>query len=164
MLNLGWTYSNLDRIDIDGSMLIRSFLTWLPTTHPKRSMIECLAQDMFILPSASLISRKAFQAVGGSGLRSLSGYEDIDDLFLRMFRAGVRQPVYRCTVAVKMAGSIRPACLIHPCMAREPEDLQPRSCCVDLSRRTLREVKNYTTSIIAPRFLAQMLAEYRRAL
>ena len=41
---------------------------------------------MFVLPSASLISRKAFQAVGGFD-ESLSGYED-DDLFLRLFRAG----------------------------------------------------------------------------
>jgi GT2 family glycosyltransferase len=41
---------------------------------------------MFVLPSASLISRDAFEAVGGFDER-LCGYED-DDLFLRMFRAG----------------------------------------------------------------------------
>ena len=41
---------------------------------------------MFVLPGRSLISRKAFDAVGGFDER-LSGYED-DDLFLRLFRAG----------------------------------------------------------------------------
>jgi GT2 family glycosyltransferase len=41
---------------------------------------------MFVLPSASLISRAAFDAIGGFDER-LCGYED-DDLFLRLFRAG----------------------------------------------------------------------------
>ena len=41
---------------------------------------------MFVLPTASIISRVAFEALGGFD-ESLSGYED-DDLFLRMFRAG----------------------------------------------------------------------------
>jgi GT2 family glycosyltransferase len=91
-------------MDIDGSMLIRSFLTRLPTAHPKRSLIECLGQDMFVVPSASLISRKAFQAVGGFD-ESLSGYED-DDLFLRMFRAGYDN-VQRFTFAGAAQGTFR---------------------------------------------------------
>lgn len=41
---------------------------------------------MFVLPSASLISRRAFDAVGGFD-ETLSGYED-DDLFLRIMLAG----------------------------------------------------------------------------
>lgn len=41
---------------------------------------------MFILPSASLIVRKAFDRVGGFDER-LCGCED-DDLFLRLFTAG----------------------------------------------------------------------------
>jgi hypothetical protein len=41
---------------------------------------------MFVQPSATLISRKAFESVGGFDER-LCGYED-DDLFLRMFCAG----------------------------------------------------------------------------
>jgi GT2 family glycosyltransferase len=49
-------------------------------------LAACLSNDLFILPSASLISRGAFEAVGGFD-ESLCGYED-DDLFLRLFRAG----------------------------------------------------------------------------
>ncbi|WP_051389646.1 glycosyltransferase family A protein [Bradyrhizobium sp. Ec3.3] len=83
---LGWVYSNLDEIDESGGMVTKRYLDGVPAQHPKQSIIECLARDMFILPSASLISRRAFEAVGGFDER-LSGYED-DDLFLRLFRAG----------------------------------------------------------------------------
>jgi hypothetical protein len=39
------------------------------------SLADCLAHDMMILPSASLISRAAFEAVGGCDQR-LCGYEE----------------------------------------------------------------------------------------
>lgn len=42
--------------------------------------------DMFVLPGATLISKDAFDAVGGFDER-LTGYED-DDLFIRIFCAG----------------------------------------------------------------------------
>jgi glycosyltransferase involved in cell wall biosynthesis len=85
-VELGWVYSNLDEIDEQGRLVTRSVLHFPPAPHPKRDLPGALGSDMFILPSASLISRKAFDAVGGFDERLL-GYED-DDLFLRMFRAG----------------------------------------------------------------------------
>jgi glycosyl transferase family 7 (putative galactosyltransferase) len=54
--------------------------------HPKRNILRCLSENMLITPGCSLITRSAFEAVGGFDER-LSGYED-DDLFLRLFRAG----------------------------------------------------------------------------
>jgi len=89
---LGWVYSDLDEIDESGGMVNRRLLKLIPRVHliprehPKRSLAACLSNDLFILPSASLISRAAFEAVGGFD-ESLCGYED-DDLFLRLFRAG----------------------------------------------------------------------------
>jgi glycosyltransferase involved in cell wall biosynthesis len=89
---LGWVYSNLDEIDESGGMVNKRLLNLIPRVHPvprenpKRSLAGCLSNDLFILPSASLISRAAFEAVGGFDER-LCGYED-DDLFLRLFRAG----------------------------------------------------------------------------
>jgi glycosyltransferase involved in cell wall biosynthesis len=83
---MGWVYSDLDRIDEAGNMFCHQFLSTLPNQHPKQHIYKCLQEDMFILPSASLISRKAFEAIGGFDER-LCGYED-DDLFLRLFRAG----------------------------------------------------------------------------
>ena len=67
-------------------MIRQAILSTLPTEHPKRNLFACLREDMYVLPSASLISRKAFDDVGGFDER-LSGYED-DDLFLRLFRKG----------------------------------------------------------------------------
>ena len=85
---LGWVYSDLDEVDESGGVIHRNFLTSIHTVHPKMSLAECLTRDMFILPSASLISREAFEAIGRFDER-LCGYED-DDLFLRLFRAGYR--------------------------------------------------------------------------
>jgi glycosyltransferase involved in cell wall biosynthesis len=83
---LGWAYSNPDEIDESGKMVTRRCLRKMPFPHPKRDLAGCLSYDMFVLPSATIFSRKAFEHVGGFDER-LSGYED-DDLFLRMFRAG----------------------------------------------------------------------------
>ena len=82
----GWVYSDLDEYDRDGNLVVRQMLKRLGSEHPKRTIYNCLSQNMYVLPSASLISREAFEAVGGFDER-LSGYED-DDLFLRLFRAG----------------------------------------------------------------------------
>jgi glycosyltransferase involved in cell wall biosynthesis len=86
-IELGPAYSNLDEIDEEGRLVVRSVLRLFANVqHPKRDVEGCLRTDMYVLPSASLISRRAFDAVGGFDER-LRGYED-DDLFLRLFRAG----------------------------------------------------------------------------
>jgi glycosyltransferase involved in cell wall biosynthesis len=89
---LGWVYSNPDEIDEGGRMVTRRCLRKMPFPHPKKDLAGCLSHDMFVLPSATMFSRKAFEHVGGFDER-LSGYED-DDLFLRIFRAGFDN-VYR---------------------------------------------------------------------
>lgn len=87
--NLGWVYSNFDRRQGTSKTVTRRILDLSSRTeHPKRTLEGCLAADMLILPSGSLISRKAFDAVGGFDPQFI-GYED-DDLFLRIFVAGFR--------------------------------------------------------------------------
>ncbi len=83
---LGWVYSDVAEIDQTGQMMRHSILKDTGAEHPKSTLIGCLSRDMFVLPSASLISREAFETVGGFD-EQLCGYED-DDLFLRIFRAG----------------------------------------------------------------------------
>jgi glycosyltransferase involved in cell wall biosynthesis len=82
---LGWVYSNVDLVAEDGRLVVRNYLRDVPAEHPKRHLTRCLSEDMHVLPGASLISRAAFEAIGGFDER-LSGYED-DDLFLRLFVA-----------------------------------------------------------------------------
>jgi glycosyltransferase involved in cell wall biosynthesis len=81
---LGWAYSDFDDIDADGRVVSRSFIGRRQLENPKRHLTSLLSQGVIIQPSATLINRAAFEAVGGFDER-LCGYED-DDLFLRMFR------------------------------------------------------------------------------
>jgi GT2 family glycosyltransferase len=76
-------YSNADQIDEDGRIVDRNVLE-LASVQPKRSIMDCLGSDMFIVPGAVLIRRSLFDQIGGFDER-LSGYED-DDLFRRVFQ------------------------------------------------------------------------------
>ncbi len=81
----GWAYADLMEADGDGN-IVRSAVIKAHSSHPKADIFNMLSGDMFVLPSASIISRSAFKAVQGFD-QQFMGYED-DDLFLRMFRAG----------------------------------------------------------------------------
>jgi glycosyltransferase involved in cell wall biosynthesis len=83
-MSLGWAYSDFDDIDADGRVVSRSFIGKRQLENPKRHLNSLLSQGVIIQPSATLISRAAFEAVGGFDER-LRDYED-DDLFLRIFR------------------------------------------------------------------------------
>ena len=84
---LGYVYADLCEADEGGNIICSNMLQRLSAKHPKRGHVaQLLADDMFVLPSASLILRSAFEAVSGFD-EQFTGYED-DDLFLRLFRAG----------------------------------------------------------------------------
>ncbi len=83
---LGWTYSNVDEIDERGTVVKGMFHSSVSAQHPKSDLTNFIREDTFIFPSASLISRKAFQVVGG--FDNNSGNYENDDLFLRIFQAG----------------------------------------------------------------------------
>ncbi len=87
--HLGWVYSNLDEVDKEGKMLRAGLLNHCGVVHPHKSIEEMIARNMYILPSTTLMRKKAFLEVGMFD-EGLSGYED-DDLFLRMFMHGWRQ-------------------------------------------------------------------------
>jgi glycosyltransferase involved in cell wall biosynthesis len=80
-----FAYGDLWRGDEEGRVLYHS---WIEnhSVHPKTDLFMQLKKDMFILPSASLIAKEPFMALGGFD-ESLMGYED-DDLFIRLFVAG----------------------------------------------------------------------------
>lgn len=96
---LGFVYGDFCTADGDGRILHSNSLAFQqPDQHPKRgSITDFIRTDLFILPSASLVMRSAFESVGGFDAQ-FKGYED-DDLFLRMIRAGytnyfLNKPVY----------------------------------------------------------------------
>ncbi|MGJ7528570.1 glycosyltransferase family 2 protein [Variovorax sp. GB1P17] len=82
----GFAYADLKIADGDGNILLATFIKDNSNQNPKTSLVNLLRNDMFVLPSASIIARKAFDATGGFDEQFI-GYED-DDLFLRIFRKG----------------------------------------------------------------------------
>ncbi|MDQ0587760.1 glycosyltransferase family 2 protein [Variovorax paradoxus] len=82
----GFVYADLYEADADANVIRTGVVKLGAKSHPKTDLFDLLRHDMFVLPSASLISRTAFDAVGGFDPQ-FTGYED-DDLFLRIFRKG----------------------------------------------------------------------------
>ena len=81
----GFSYGDLWRSNESGQILSHSSIN-VKIKHPHTSLKTLVGKNMFIVPSATLISRAAFLTVGGFD-PELRGYED-DDLFLRFFLAG----------------------------------------------------------------------------
>jgi glycosyltransferase involved in cell wall biosynthesis len=156
-IELGWSYGNLDETSEAGEMIVRGLLENSGTAHPKRDLVACLRQDMFVLPSASLISRRAFLSVGGFDER-LSGYED-DDLFLRLFMAGFdnvyipmalsKWRIYQTSSSYSQRMAVSRAIYARKLIDRFPNDH-------DRSRFYVRDM-------IAPRFFRTMAGEFRKA-
>lgn len=85
--NFGWVYADLSEADEDGNIIRINMLNGVTNgLYPKTDLIMMISHDMFVLPSAALINRQAFEDVGGFDPQ-FTGYED-DDLFLRLFRRG----------------------------------------------------------------------------
>lgn len=94
--HFGVVYGDLFEADAAGQTIRMGIVKDHAPDHPKRSVLKMIASDMFVLPSAALVTRRAFEAIQGFD-EQFMGYED-DDFFLRLFRAGytnyfVDQPV-----------------------------------------------------------------------
>jgi glycosyltransferase involved in cell wall biosynthesis len=81
----GFSYGDLWRSNEAGQILSHSSIN-VKIRHPHKNLKTLVGKNMYIVPSATLINRSAFLAVGGFD-PELRGYED-DDLFLRFFLAG----------------------------------------------------------------------------
>lgn len=155
---LGWSYSNLDEIDENGAMVCRSYLTTLEVMHPKQHIFDCIRQDMFVLPSASLISREAFEAVSGFDER-LCGYED-DDLFMRIFRAGYHNVYLNRALS---QWRIYPSSTSYSYRMAISRNIYTRKL-LETFPDDVKRVRYYVRDLIAPRFFAAAVTEYEAAL
>jgi glycosyltransferase involved in cell wall biosynthesis len=81
----GFSYGDLWRANESGQILSHSSVN-VKMKHPHKDLKTLVGKNMYIVPSATLIKKSAFLAVGGFD-PALRGYED-DDLFLRFFLAG----------------------------------------------------------------------------
>jgi len=154
---IGWVYSNLDEVDGNLNMVWRDFLSSLSAPHPKETLLACLGGDMFVLPSASLISRSAFERVGGFDVR-LSGYED-DDLFLRLFQAGYRN--YYIPESLTQWRIHTTSTSYSPRMANSRR-IYMQKLIDNFPNDTIRQ-RYYRRDVLVPRFLIQTLSEFRKA-
>jgi len=75
---LGYVYGDLWEADGQGR-IIRHGMVKDSGKHPKQDLFDMLRKDMFVLPSAALIHRAAFEAVGGFDPQ-FTGYEDDDSI------------------------------------------------------------------------------------
>jgi len=153
----GWAYCDFDEMDLAGNLVTRSFLKVQGVPNPKRTVFECVAGDLMVLPSASLIRRAAFEAAGGFD-EALSGYED-DDLFVRVFRLGwdhvfVDKPLLR--FRVHAAGSSASRRFLDSRMRYAGK-------LVELLPDDPRMLRYYVSDAIAPRFFLTSLDDYVRA-
>jgi glycosyltransferase involved in cell wall biosynthesis len=154
---VGWVYSDFDEIDLNGHLVTRAFMHQAGLRHPKRTVYECVAGDLMVLPSASVLRRTAYEQASGFD-ESLSGYED-DDLFVRFFRLGwdhvfLERPLVR--FRVHASGS-----------SASPRFLDSRvryaAKLVEILPDNPRMFRYYVSDGIAPRFFLTTLDDYVRA-
>ena len=96
----GYSFGDVWRVT-EAGIVIATSVTELERPQPYSQLWQMVRGNMNILPSATLINRKAFLEVGGFDVQ-FRGYED-DDLFLRFFLSGysrvfVREPVSAWTL------------------------------------------------------------------
>lgn len=154
---VGWSYSDFDEMDFDGHLVTRAFLRAAGLKHPKRTIYECVASDLMILPSASVVRRDAFEQAGGFD-EALSGYED-DDLFVRFFRLGwehafVDRPLLRFRIHTNGCSTSRRFIDSRLHYAAKLEAMLPDDP---------RMLRYYVADAIAPRFFFTSLDDYVRA-
>lgn len=155
---LGWAYSDFDEIDSAGLLVTRNFIEAHGIRHPRLSLISLVSADLMVLPSASVIRRSAYLAVGGFDV-NLTGYED-DDLFIRIFRAGWQS---------KFVPFALTRFRVHPGSSSTSASFRlSREVFFDKLRESIpddaRLSRYYITDLVLPRLLRTTLGEYSTAL
>jgi glycosyltransferase involved in cell wall biosynthesis len=153
----GWAYCDFDEMDLDGHLVTRAFLRTLNLPHPKRTIYDCVAGDLMVLPSASVLRRTAFEQAGGFD-EALCGYED-DDLFVRVFRLGWEHVyVKRALVRFRIHSSGSSA---SPRFLASRERYAAKL--IEILPDDVRLFRYYVSLGIAPRFFLTSLDDYVRA-
>jgi glycosyltransferase involved in cell wall biosynthesis len=154
----GWVYSSVDEIGDNDELYRMDCLSVGNSIHPKKTISQCLSADMFVIPSATIVSKKAFDDVGGFDER-LSGYED-DDLFLNIFWKGygnifINKSLAQWRIHDKSCSWSKRMAISRIIYAKKLlESFQNnyiRGC-------------NYQTDVILPRFINIIIGEYKKGI
>jgi glycosyltransferase involved in cell wall biosynthesis len=148
---IGWVHSDLDIMNENGGMIEHRTLLTSGTAGPKTNLRQCLGSDLFILPSASMFLKSAFEVVGGFD-EQLSGYED-DDFFLRLFLARYLNVFLEGSFSVWRAHSL--SCSNSPRIARS-RMLYAEKLFNIFSESMVKDC-SFNADYIAPRFIKTML-------
>jgi glycosyltransferase involved in cell wall biosynthesis len=156
--DIGLAFSDFDEVDEFGNVVVRGFMRTHRVPHPRTSIIDWLAHDTMILPSASVVRTSAYRGLGGFN-EELIGYED-DELWIRMFRAG-----WRSRYVERSLGSYR----VHAGSSSARESFRrSRVVFFRLVSAMLPDQvelrRYYMTDVLLPRLLTSTLAEYRGAI
>jgi glycosyltransferase involved in cell wall biosynthesis len=154
----GWVYSTVAEIGENDQLFSLDALSLVESVHPKKTLSECLAADMYVIPSATLVLKKAFNDVGGFDER-LSGYED-DDLFVRIFSKGYGNIFINKSLAQWRTHS--DSCSRNIAMATSR---------IIYAKKLLEEYQDdflrgshYRTNLILPRFIDIIINEYYKGI
>lgn len=152
----GWIYADLMQANEAGQIYKTKIIRDYSTHHPKTSLMKMVAEALLILPSSSLISRKAFEAVGGFDPQ-FRGYED-DDLYLRLFRAGYSNDFIDRAVTVWCVNDKSTSFSIHMTRSRLAYMLKLAETVPDVSVLGYMFMRD----AIIPRFAEHFLRDARR--
>lgn len=155
--HFGWVYADVMEADEDGN-IIRSDVVVHHSRHPKRSLNDLIGGDMYVLPSASLISREAYVAVSGFDPQ-FTGYED-DDLFLRIYRRGYTNYFLKDPVTVWCINTNSTSFSLKMSQSR----LKYIKKLCEMFPDDRDKLRYYTRDIIFPRFNDIVFAEAFRAI
>jgi glycosyltransferase involved in cell wall biosynthesis len=151
----GWVYADL--IQANGAGQVYKTATVKDKAqHPKTSLMKMLLEDMHVLPSASLVDRRAFEAVAGFDPQ-FRGYED-DDLYTRLFRAGFTNIFIDHPVTVWCVNEDSTSFSVHMARSRMLYMLKLAEALPDV--RALNYM--FMRDCLIPRFAKQILRDARR--
>lgn len=156
--NFGWVYGDLYEADEEGNVISTTIVfKWTKDSHPKTNILTMIKYDMFVLPSAALINRQAFEDVGGFDPQ-FTGYED-DDLFLRVFRKGWTNYFLPEAVTVWCINSNSTSYSIRMIRSRM---LYIKKICESF-KDELELKRSYIRDCLVPRFMESLIGEARQA-
>ena len=154
---VGMAYDEAEVIDKDGNREYnREAHPFRAADNPLTSILDCIREDIMILPGTVMIRKDIFLQVGGFDT-DLIGYED-DHLFVRIFRKSKIKGSPSAGLMYRMHGnntssSIRTMCKSRLLYYRKLKKMLP-----DVLERNL-----FFSATMVPRFLLCILPEVARA-